>query len=85
MGQEGFSARVSDNSGTLFLTLAMIYRIAAFVLLFAFSAIAQTTRIWERSSFDDLEKGVSHGVAIRSDGVLELAPSFRAVATTGSR
>jgi len=62
----------------------MIYRIAAFVLIFAFSAIAQTTRTWEQSSFDDFEKGVSHGVAIRSDGVLELAPAFRAVATTPS-
>lgn len=62
----------------------MTNKIAAFALLFAACAIAQTTRTWEQSSFDDFEKGVSHGVAVRSDGVLELAPAFRAVTTTPS-
>jgi sugar lactone lactonase YvrE len=67
-----------------FFSLTMINKVAAFALLFAACAIAQTTRTWEQSSFDDFEKGVSHGVAVRSDGVLELAPAFRAVATTPS-
>jgi sugar lactone lactonase YvrE len=58
--------------------------IAASLLLLTVTAVAQTTRTWEQSSFFDFEKGSSHGVAIRSDGVLELAPSFRAVATTPS-
>jgi sugar lactone lactonase YvrE len=58
---------------------------AAFLLLLmCVSASGQTTRTWEQSSFADFEKGVSRGVAIRSDGVLELAPAFRAVATTPS-
>lgn len=58
--------------------------IAASLLLLTVTAVAQTTRTWEQSSFFDFEKGSSRGVAIRSDGVLELAPSFRAVATTPS-
>jgi outer membrane protein assembly factor BamB len=57
---------------------------AASLLLLNLSALAQTTHTWEQSSFDDFEKGTSRGVAIRSDGVLELAPGFRAVATTPS-
>jgi len=58
--------------------------ISAMLLLLTVTAFSQTTRTWEQSSFEDFEKGSSRGVAIRSDGVLELAPSFRAVATTPS-
>ena len=42
------------------------------------------TRIWEQSKFDDLSKGTATGVAIRSMGGLELAPAFKAIATTPS-
>lgn len=62
-------------------------RIARIVLLLFATAVlanAQGTRTWEQSKFDDFEKGTTKGVAIRSDGSLELAPSFRAVATTPS-
>ena len=47
------------------------------ILLSATLALAEGTRTWEQSSFDDFEKGTASGVAITSDGVLELAPSFR--------
>jgi sugar lactone lactonase YvrE len=57
---------------------------AASMLLLSVCAFGQTTRTWEQSSFDDFEKGSSRGVAVRSDGVLELAPAFRAVTTTPS-
>ncbi len=50
----------------------------------AVAAMGQTTRRWEQSSFEDFEKGSSRGVAVRSDGVLELAPAFRAITTTPS-
>jgi outer membrane protein assembly factor BamB len=53
-------------------------------LLIASAAFAQGTRTWEQSKFDDFEKGSSKGVAIRSDGYLELAPAFRPIATTQS-
>ncbi|HEX6503744.1 MAG TPA: hypothetical protein VF011_10870 [Terriglobales bacterium] len=40
------------------------------------AALAEGTRIWEQSKFDDLSRGTAKGVAIRSMGGLELAPSF---------
>ena len=39
-------------------------------------ALAEGTRTWEQSKFDDLTKGTATGVAIRSMGGLELAPAF---------
>jgi WD40 repeat protein len=53
---------------------------------FAFSAIAlaEGTRTWEQSTFDELLKGTPKGVALRSEGGLELAPVFKAIATTAS-
>ena len=47
-------------------------------------AQAEGTHTWEQSSFEEFEKGTANGVAIRSDGVLELAPSFKPLATTPS-
>lgn len=47
-------------------------------------AMAEGTRTWEQSKADDLSKGTARGVAIRSEGGLELAPSFKAVTTTPS-
>ena len=40
-------------------------------------AAAEGTRTWEQSKFDELVKGTADGVAIRSSGGLELAPSFK--------
>ncbi|HEV2115165.1 MAG TPA: hypothetical protein VGR48_04005 [Terriglobales bacterium] len=54
------------------------------ILLSATLALAEGTRTWEQSSFDDFEKGTASGVAITSDGVLELAPSFRSLYVTPS-
>ena len=54
-------------------------------LLFSLSfAFAEGTRTWEQSKFDELTKGTTKGVAVRSAGGLELAPVFKAVATTPS-
>lgn len=52
--------------------------------LFAGVAFAEGTQTWEQSKFDDLTKGTANGVAIRSSGGLELAPSFKALSTTPS-
>lgn len=54
------------------------------ILLAATLAFAEGTRTWEQSSFDDFEKGTAAGVAITSDGSLELAPSFRTLYLTPS-
>lgn len=59
----------------------------ALVLLFALLstlALAEGTRTWEQSKFDDLVKGTAQGVALRGTGGLELAPAFRALSTTPS-
>jgi sugar lactone lactonase YvrE len=48
------------------------------------SAFADGTRTWEQSKFDDLTKGTTTGVAIRSAGGLELAPSFKLLYATPS-
>ncbi|MGA3211899.1 MAG: hypothetical protein ABSD20_11385 [Terriglobales bacterium] len=47
-------------------------------------AFGEGTRIWQQSSFDEFEKGTARGVAISSDGRLELAPAFKAITTTPS-
>ena len=53
-------------------------------LLSATLALAQGTHTWKQDSFEDFEKGTAKGVAIRSDGVLELAPAFKNIYTTPS-
>src|SRR5579871_5691243 len=75
---------------TLQSVLRVLHSISnAFILLLAISvlslpALAEGTRTWEQSKFDDLVKGTATGVAIRSTGGLELAPSFRLLYATPS-
>ena len=38
------------------------------------------TRTWRQASYDDFLKGTPHGIAVRSDGKLELAPKFTQLA-----
>src|SRR5271155_3160282 len=47
-------------------------------------AFAEGTRTWEQSKFDELTKGTATGVAIRSAGGLELAPTFKSLYATPS-
>jgi hypothetical protein len=51
---------------------------------FTILSFAEGTRTWEQSKFEDFGKGTANGVAIRSSGYLELAPTFKAIATTPS-
>ncbi len=39
-------------------------------------AVAEKTRFWRQSNFDEFDKGTAKGVALRSDGKLALAPRF---------
>src|SRR5271165_4143418 len=48
------------------------------------TAFAEGTRSWEQSKFEDLTKGTATGVAIRSTGGLELAPTFKSLYATPS-
>ena len=46
------------------------------VCLVAASAVADHTRRWRQSTYEEFQKGTAKGVAVRSDGHLELAPKF---------
>jgi WD40 repeat protein len=54
------------------------------VLFFASLAVAQGTRLWKESSYDEFERGTAKGVAIGSSGKLELAPAFKVLYTSPS-
>src|SRR5580692_1010472 len=54
------------------------------VLSLVSTAFAEGTRTWEQSKFDELTKGTATGVAIRSEGGLELAPTFKSLYATPS-
>lgn len=61
---------------SLFSTIAVLTLIA--------SAVGDGTRTWEQSRFEELTKGTATGVAVRSVGGLELAPSFKLLYGTPS-
>jgi sugar lactone lactonase YvrE len=65
-------------------TLALSSALALSLLAFSTFAPAEGTRTWEQSKFEELIKGTAHGIAFRSEGGLELAPAFKALATTPS-
>src|SRR5438552_13533066 len=62
----------------------MKYLPLALFLLTTTLALAEGTRTWEQSKYEDFLKGTAHGVAISSSGTLELAPGFKLVASTPS-
>jgi hypothetical protein len=49
-------------------------------LLTSLPVLAEHTRRWRQSTYDEFLKGTAHGVAVRSDGRLELAPKFTLLA-----
>jgi hypothetical protein len=73
-------------------TLQSSYKVSLFtvagflisVFAMAGALFADGTRTWEQSKFEDLTKGSASGVAIRSSGGLELAPSFKLLYATPS-
>ncbi len=50
------------------------------VIVCAGLAAAEHTRRWRQSTYDEFLKGTTHGIAVRSDGRLELAPKFTQLA-----
>lgn len=48
------------------------------------AGFAEGTRTWEQSKFDELSRGTTKGVAIRSTGGLQLAPAFKQLYTSPS-
>jgi outer membrane protein assembly factor BamB len=66
-----FARRGSAIGGLLLGTLCV---------LCASNAFGEHTRRWRQSTFEDFSKGAARGVALRSDGRLELAPRFTLLA-----
>ena len=64
----------------IFLLLLTVLESSSFIS----TAFADGTKTWEQSKFDDLIKGTATGVAVRSEGGLELAPAFKLIYTTPS-
>ena len=67
-----------------FFILAGLFLTNISVLNLVSTALAEGTRTWEQSKFDELTKGTATGVAIRSEGGLELAPTFKSLYATPS-
>ena len=65
-------------------TLALCSVLVLSILALSTLALAEGTRTWEQSKFDELTKGTPKGIALRSEGGLELAPAFKSLATTPS-
>src|SRR5258708_4803665 len=54
------------------------------VIALASLAVAEGTRQWKETGYDEFEKGTARGIAIRSTGQIELAPAFTAIYTSPS-
>src|SRR6266853_680699 len=65
-------------------TLALLSAVILSTSALSVFALAEGTRTWEQSKFEELTKGTATGIALRSEGGLELAPAFKALATTPS-
>ncbi len=62
---------------------AHLFRILYFIYPLFFLCLpsfAEHTRRWRQSTYEEFLKGTAHGVAVRSDGRLELAPKFTLLA-----
>jgi hypothetical protein len=60
------------------------YLLSISLFLFALPSFGEGTQTWQQKSYDDFSKGTAKGIAIRSDGALELAPAFKAIHTSPS-
>ncbi|HEY6268011.1 MAG TPA: hypothetical protein VIX11_06925 [Candidatus Acidoferrum sp.] len=58
----------------------ILYLISFLYFLCLSPSLAEHTRRWRQSTYDEFLKGTAHGVAVRSDGRLELAPKFTLLA-----
>src|SRR6202049_4872546 len=71
----------SIASGLILVRLVLLIFL---VMVFVPAGLAEGTRTWEQSKFEELTKGTAAGVAIRGSGGLELAPAFKAFYATPS-
>jgi outer membrane protein assembly factor BamB len=77
------STRHSWQATRQFRTVVRILYLSLLLYFFAstFSSLhAEHTRRWLQTTYEEFLKGTAHGVAVRSDGRLELAPKFTLLA-----
>ena len=55
-------------------TLAIVSTLILSTFALSAFALAEGTRTWEQSKFEELTKGTAKGIALRSEGGLELGP-----------
>lgn len=71
-------------TGHSFTTTRRFVRVfSSSLLLYFFTSsplLSEHTRRWRQSTYEEFLKGTAHGVAVRSDGRLELAPKFTLLA-----
>jgi hypothetical protein len=53
-----------------------------FVLTLSILAVGEGTKTWQQSSYDEFSRGTTKGIAINSQGILELAPAFQSIHTS---
>lgn len=76
-----FAQDLMYPKGARFSRIAFVAALAAiFLATFAAQIRAERTRHWRQASFEDFSRGTAKGVALRSDGRLELAPRFAGLA-----
>src|SRR6201998_4063127 len=63
-----------------FRIFCVFYALSLFCFFWLPSSFAEHTRRWHQSTYEEFLKGTAHGVAVRSDGRLELAPKFTLLA-----
>jgi len=71
---------VNRSLKLMFVRLFYTFSLLLFLLTSAPSALSEHTRTWRQASYEDFLKGTPHGIAVRSDGRLELAPKFTLLA-----
>jgi len=75
--------RISSNRRPSSVTRQFLRLFSFSLLLYLLTSLpllAEHTRRWRQSTYDEFLKGTAHGVAVRSDGRLELAPKFTLLA-----
>jgi WD40 repeat protein len=69
--------RIRTTFAAIFRRLSLLLYLSSLVTS---PLLAEHTRTWRQGSYEDFLKGTPHGVAVRSDGRLELAPKFTLIA-----
>ena len=77
---ENLKLKRSRSKFRLPIRCSQIFLACLLVVACAFVARAEHTRRWRISTYEEFLKGKANGVAVRSDGRLELAPKFTLIA-----